>query len=536
MRISAYTLSKTQGEPAMENQSIKLPESASGVPVQYEVSEDGIRCESVSEYTLPDYSPEIRKLLRVQTKLIPTRKYISPGKAEFSGNILYTMLYSGEDGGIFAAGFTGDYEFSCQLPQDVGNEPSTFASAVVESCSCRLVGPRRMSVRTRLRCKLGCTAHTTLSSENSPSSQNCEEKLRRSVPVSDTVRIGAEEFSVSENITIDGHDTSSLFPIVCDGNVRVGECSCESGRICVKGEIWTKCLISEDSGKPPMTITRKIPFEEEIYADNIDASYDCRIDGNCHSVDIRASENEQGMPGVEITAVYSLEAQARKNRELEITEDMYSCLYESNCDYENIDLTRSLCLGNKNLSLSSSIALPDGISPNADISDVGGEVKINSVTSDKEGCRIEGECNATVICTDIGLDTTPVPTPVQARIPFKCVIPSKHCDSIEWDCRGDILDAKARIDEKNLVIDAEIALAYSMLESEKVKCVSKFNCDTSRPLAKRPGRIRICHPQKGEKLWDIGKRFGVSSKKISEFNNLKQSGENESLPNFLLIR
>lgn len=516
----------------MENQSTNSSQSSLPLSVQYEVCEDNIRTEITSEYTLPDYSPEIRKLLRVQTKIVPTRKYVSSGKAEFSGNVVYTILYSGDDGSIAATCFNGDYEISFPLPANAGSEPSVSVTGFVESCNCRLVGPRRISARTRLKFRTCCTASTPLSKENGDELRKGEEKLRKTIPISETVRINAEEFSVSEKISADGYDTDKLFPIACDGSVRIGEAFCENGKINVRGEIWTNCLLSDGNGAPPLKLSRKIPFEEELYSDKIAPDFDCRIDGVCHTVDVRTAETESGNACLEISAVYSLEAQARHLTEIEITEDMYSCRYNSNCDFENVDVTRSLCLGNGNLSVSATSPLPDGISDNADVADVGGEVKIISVISEKDGCKIEGECNLTAVCSQNAIDNTNQLLTAQVRTPFKCVIPSKYAEDVDWDCKGELLGVKARIDNKNIVFDLEIALSYSVLERQKIKCVSSFSADTSAPLKNRSGKITICRTKSGDSLWSICRRFGITEKSLCEFNDITS----EQLPEILLIR
>ncbi len=522
----------------MENQNTKLTQSSPPPSITREVREENIRSESSSEYTLPDYSPEIRKLLRVSSRLIPTRRYISLGKAEFSGNILYNILYSGEDGTIAGTSFMGEYDFSCTIPQDSPSEPSLWCASAVESCTCRLVGPRRLSLRTRIRSEVRCSSTHGLSDENNASCKAGEEKLRRSTETVEIIRVAAEEFSASDTVSLDNTDTARLFPIICDGSVRIGEASCEQGRMRVRGEVWTKCMVSEGSDTPPITISRKLPFEEELYADGIDSSYSCKIKANCHGVSLRAPDGEGEDGLLEISAIYSLEAEAQRNIPVELTEDMYSCSYKSECTYDSPELTRSLCIGNRNITASGSTPLPDGISSGAEIADVGGDMRILGVFCDSDGCRIEGEGNLIAVISQAGEGSSRSLSPVQARIPFKAHIPSRYAKSIDWDCQGQLLDARARIDGKELSFDCEVALEYSVREKENIKCVSDFKCDTSAPLQRQQGCITVCRPQKGEGLWDVGRRLCAPIDDICEFNELSTAMRMgvEPLPEVLLIR
>jgi hypothetical protein len=522
----------------MENQNTILNQNNPPPSLTREVREENIRSESSSEYTLPDYSPEIRKLLRVNTRLIPTRRYISLGKAEFSGNVLYNILYSGEDGTIAGTSFMGEYDFSCPIPADSGSEPSLSCASAVESCTCRLVGPRRLSLRTRIRSDVRCSSMYELSSENTAARKDGEEKLRRQSETVEIVRVGAEEFSVSDTVSLENVDTSRLFPIICDGSVRIGEVSCEQGRIRVRGEVWTKCMVSGGNDTPPMTVSRKLPFEEELYADGIDSSYACKIKSSCHGVSLRAPDGEGEDGLLEISAIYSLEAEAQRNIPVELTEDMYSCSYKSECTYDSPELTRSLCLGNRNITASTSTPLPDGISSGAEIADVGGDMRILGVSCDSDGCRIEGESNLIAVISQAGEGSSHTLSPVQARIPFKAHIPSRHAKNIDWDCQGQLLDARARIDGNNLCFDCEVALEYSVREKENGRCVSEFKCDASAPLQKRRGCITVCRPQKDESIWEVGRRLCTPIDDICEFNELSTAIRMgvEPLPEVLLIR
>ena len=61
-----------------------------------------VTAEAGCEFSMPDYQPEIRRLLRVNATLLPPTSYVGAGKAEFVGAVRYDMLYSAADGGLRA--------------------------------------------------------------------------------------------------------------------------------------------------------------------------------------------------------------------------------------------------------------------------------------------------------------------------------------------------------------------------------------------------------------------------------------------------
>ena len=67
------------------------------------------------DFSLPDYQPEIKRLLRVKVTVSPPDKYIGAGNADFSGMIDYCILYAGNDGALYCANESQEYQFSVPL-------------------------------------------------------------------------------------------------------------------------------------------------------------------------------------------------------------------------------------------------------------------------------------------------------------------------------------------------------------------------------------------------------------------------------------
>ena len=52
------------------------------------------------DFVLPDYQPEIRKVLRVTPSVRPPSRFLGTDEAEFSGNVDYYVVYAGADNQI----------------------------------------------------------------------------------------------------------------------------------------------------------------------------------------------------------------------------------------------------------------------------------------------------------------------------------------------------------------------------------------------------------------------------------------------------
>lgn len=493
-----------------------------------------IRCECGGDFTLPDYVPEIRRMLRVETKLIPVSKSVSGGKADFDGNALYTLLYTGEDGQIAGANFQAEYRFSCPVPPECENEEKLGADSEVESGSCRLTGPRRLSLRTRIlsSVRMGLPLPACSGEEGQKVPDNVE-ILREEHPAMETLRLPSEEFSLQDSVPLEGRDPAGLFAVASRGEIRIGDCRVDPGRIRVQGEIWAECLLSEGNGLPPFSLTRKIPFEEELYADGLDGSYACRVEGRCHRVDARAVSGD-GVPAtLELSAVYSLEAEAARNRPCALIGDEYSRKCESDCEFGEAEITHLICLGNRNLTVSGQTPLPDGIGQNAEIVNIGGEGRVTSVEWEGSNCMLKGECSLTALVSQPGEDGTVSLSPQTLRIPFKTPVASCPPENPIWECRVGLLGANARIGRDTLDADAELCLSSSVRGREICRCVVEFRQNEEHPILPVPGRIILCRPAPEDTLWQVAKRYRADPDGIREWNRLDGDAP---LPDFLLIK
>ena len=99
-----------------------------------------------TEFVLPDYQPEIKRLLRVRAIPLPPDQYLGGSTAEFSGTVEFQVLYAAEDSSLWCVTRREDYRLSC--PFDVNDEFDLSEGFVcdvktdVEGVSGRVLAPR----------------------------------------------------------------------------------------------------------------------------------------------------------------------------------------------------------------------------------------------------------------------------------------------------------------------------------------------------------------------------------------------------------
>ena len=133
----------------------KKAEQRQTARMQAPLGERQIVTELSEDFDLPDYQPEIKRLLRVQARVSSADTYIGAGNAECSGTVDYSILYSGADGTLYCASQTGEYRFAfpVELPADfdAGEGLICDVDSQAENVAGRVMAPRKLTLRCRLR-------------------------------------------------------------------------------------------------------------------------------------------------------------------------------------------------------------------------------------------------------------------------------------------------------------------------------------------------------------------------------------------------
>ena len=86
-----------------------LGETAGRSMVQLPYPARHMTAEVTGDFTLPDYQPEIRRLLAVIPTALPPAKYVGNTGAELNGTVDYQVLYVGGDGSLASVPLSSEY-------------------------------------------------------------------------------------------------------------------------------------------------------------------------------------------------------------------------------------------------------------------------------------------------------------------------------------------------------------------------------------------------------------------------------------------
>ena len=479
------------------------------------LSGDTVITHEVSEeFNLPDYVPEIRKLLHVRTGALPESRYVSDeGEGtgvELGGTVTYTLIYTDDEGNLCSLPLTSTYEARATLS---GRPTAVFVDTCVDTVSPRLSAPRRITLKTKMKSRI-------------QGWENCEEKERienksaadelfmerQSIDVKSLV---IKQLSLSGVKMSDRLDTSGMQdvrPLWCDATAVISDAHAQSNSVSVRGEATVRCVCMSDGEE--VTLTKSMPIAEEIEAQGTSQGDMARVISRPVSLSVSSEQNgERAELFFDLTC--DLEGEVLKNTSVTLTRDCYSTRHETTEEYKAVDTYTASQARNCSFTVSEGVkrkgkeitkiidALCDPVYEKTEV----------------KGSRanILGKLCLTLIGSSQG-DNEITYLSESYEVPFKYSLDLGTSKEPIVRCEPAVGSVSARLDGEKLQINAEVYLALEMIDRERAEIMSLCTLKKDKEIKKDAGCVRVYFPKSGDTLWEIAKKYHVSVDSIREQN------------------
>ncbi len=518
----------------MENKSMKAPGeimeftfTPENERVKCPFFEKNISSELSSDYTLPDYLPEIRKILGIRHKISPISRYIG-NAIEFSGRMDYELIYCAESGELTSVPLGEDFsiEVTPEIPGwiDWSSGGEAFASFTADTVNARATAPRKLNVKCRLIGNVICYGY------DEPCSQSTgikdAERLQCEAEHMGFNRSMSEVIELNDEIPLTG-GTEQYRYISSNGRVNITDTNQSGNMLNCRGELIYDTMaenrengeIVHFGGKLPFTQSSELPSDIDGYAVH-------SVVGYCN--DIKISD---GGDKYLLDAEILLEIDSLNGGKAMLTQDIFVPNHDCEVLYRDFKYETLFKNGCERLILNESIGFKESDDDENQIIDCITCIKLDPIKQSGEGAAISGSLKARIIYKAKGeFSSHDVNLPFSADIGS---IPTEEKRAIM--IYPVICDVRCRSKGREATIEADIALSYAVMQRESIKIADSIKtCD--RTKKSRTG-ITVYYPEKNESLWNVAKKFGISISSLSALNGI--SGQDAKDPitgkHFLMI-
>ena len=482
-----------------------------------------VRGECVIDATLPDYLPEIRRIYGASATAQPTGKYLSGGKAEFAGTVRHVVYCGNADGGVSVLPLSGDYLLSFPAPD--GCDPALLP-VVCDTPICRLVGPRRISIRTPVSAAARCYEPR----ESSPSLPTLTADpdvipLIHPVETHRAVTLSLRDVRLGDVIRSDGE----VKVLSCEAVACVREATPTAAGVEARGDVGITLKLDRGDGIPS-EVRRKIPFSEVIPWEGEPLPGGSASAWACvTSCEVSPSDGETASE-ISVDLTLDLSAEVAYPVEEEALVDLFSLKEPTTVQTERIGVTDVCFCGGGVYTLEGAAERSECNCEDAmTVLGESAAVSVESATVGEDGATVAGECRVFAAVGSPSGEGETVYTAANFRFPYSVTVP------VPAECRAaQKVDASAipfsvtvRLDALRLLASVETAFTVRLSGEDEVTVASQVDGGEGAYPERAPGEIVAVYPEGGETLWDVAHRYGVSPDLVAETNGLPDTAKAE---------
>lgn len=480
-----------------------------------------IYVESSTEYALPDYSAEVRKILYTDAYARPAGKFIGEGEAEFSGIVEYNIIYSDGEGRICGATFTSDYDYSVKCSSDITED--AYADTRVANFAVRLVGPRKISAKASVQGSVVlCQRETASVSGSAFDDESSVEILNKNIMIHSGGHSALMEREYAEKlVSLDGAIADEVHVVYSGANMAIDDIEVGENSVSLNGKVKMYAVI-RNGDSPAYLAHKEIEVLETVTFERADEYMSHVPCANTVSVKANINPTDTGSD-VTLSAVIELGIRGEKNTPVSLVSDAYM----QSCVTENIyeDFTYCEYLGMPRLFAEVNGEIDRGqveIDNLREVVYMSATPKIDNVEIGEDGVNISGEVRFAGVVSAIQDDGKVIYSNVKMTAPFNenVNITCQNCEKIDLKPNVSLDDIIGNIDENKVRASCKISIACAAIEEKTVRRISECAAREDLPFEKTGARVVVYYPNAGETVFSVAKKFHTSVKKVASENSL----------------
>ncbi len=483
---------------------------------------DGVQEQPIElDYILPDYYPDIFRLVRCEVTPVITGWTVSGDKLSYELHCGISILYCGEgDSVLRSVTQTQDFQKTVDLGSDCIS-PEVLLVPKADHINFRAVNKRRLDLRGAVSVKASVTCQSQQEVISDAVGMNMQVKR---VPL----RYAAKKLSADKQLRVSEEaELSAAQPSVA--NIISSRCTVKeyeqkliSGKLLAKGELKADVLYScekdEKGSVEAMSFT--IPYSQIIDIDGIDETFICRISPEVVTCEITPTAGKTGENrALRCEAEIRLACRAVKNADIMVAADAYSTVYPCSVELSEIHAEQLPTSYSEGFRHTAKLAEGDSV-PETIYSVWCTPKNINTrAREDGTSVIISGMLTYSMIVRD---SAGMISMPDKDEAFEETIV-------IGDDISGSAVSAEITTQEVSynissdgvLTAKADIAADISVSGSASLKAVTSLNVDDSaRKTRDGDYAIKLYFGVPDEDVWNIAKRYSTSVRAIMEENEL----------------
>lgn len=471
------------------------------------------------DFTLPDYCPNIQRVLKCITTPVVVSKSLNGTQANIDGMVEFCFIYIDEDNTINSYCYSYPFNKLIDIESPATN-PLFTTKIKVDYMNVRAVSERRVEIHGAIGL-LAQIFEKTAKNIISDIDADCVFKKNGTTNAITPITSADKNIIIEEDIEI-GQGKPAVKNIVKKtARVKVEECKIISNKAVIKGDIYLKLLYCPEPIGRLQCFETKMPFSQVMELNGVTDECKCDINAELLSLDIDvksdlADENRT----LSTVAKVMLSVSAYCDNDIPVIFDVFSNKYDIAVEREEVAFERVVNRVNENYLCKKVLEFSDNAI--GTVIDLWGDTYIGSVKCLEEKVLVKGTVNISIL----GYDTNNVPVFFDRGIEFEYSFKLEN-QTNTFKCNPNIKVSNISfnlLDSNKIEIRAELNVDAVIFDIEKNTLITKVEInEEASKQTNRESALVLYYADSGEEIWDIAKKYNADPNEICELNELDEN-------------
>ena len=472
--------------------------------------------EETAETIVPDYCPDIARIVRADGNAYLHSREIRDGKAELSGMVRVHVVYMPE-------GEKGLRSLELTLPFASASEKGSFphcrhlaAEAEVGALDVRMLNPRKISTRCKLMLRMtGHEKQQLMITEDVEAEDGlCLEKRREMQKLVLLSHIAEKDFTFSDEMLLSPGRKGAAELLTSSIQSTVSDAKVVGNKLVVKGSFRLTLLYRTQDGDCACS-GAELPFSQILDVEGVGEGATAQVSLQLTGSDLQLSGEDPEGRTVAVTLYVHATAYLHQHEEVSLLKDLYSTQYQTGYEAQPLQLTE----------VRDTMLRRQTVRELLEIGVVAESVLM--ITTQCGAVSVGREGHNSVLRTNVNLRALYQDEGGAVLMAERTVEVSCHLDLPE-ECHVKaeafcVEDAQSSIGDRG--IEVRFCVDFAVCMEQKVKRIGisgvKVDTETPKDTANAPSLVLRCiHRQ--ESLWDMAKTYHTTIPAILAANQLER--------------
>lgn len=467
------------------------------------------------DIVLPDYCPDIVRILKCSGSPAVTNAYVSGDKLIIEGVVVATVYYKSPEKELCCTETKTNFQKTVDLKTTPEN-PVVNIQPQMGYLNCRAVNQRRIEMRGAVNLPVNVTS--VKQEEVVTSAEGLGVQLRPIwIEVDKLVANEKKNFTVKEDVELGFGKPGASSVLRASAIPTLSDQKVLAGKVILKGDVTLEILYRAQNEESSLeTASFNLPISTIIDVPGVNEDSNCSISLSMGTLEVIPKQDIDGQADVlSVEGSVVADVVAGQKDTCTMSVDCYGTKYNTQSKSKTLSFLKMLDPVKEKITVKEMMEYPPGCSNITDL----------WVELDSYGSKIENDqlvFSGKVLVEMFADDDEGEIELFEKALPFEHKVTlGQNCELTDTLMNFCLSAVSYSLSDGHIDFKCEILVTGVLLCEHRQKVITDIDVDVTRPArTDKSSSLNVYFADKGESIWEIAKRYNTSPDLIMQENNI----------------